>query len=121
MDLEDFLKLGLNDYGTDVLEIYWYRPNRDLPHLEVDRVVYLKNGLIGHGFSLDPNLGERGFLLGCYLRLIKDLPKEYRQGNVKPPFIEVCPTKERNGVPNNNRVQITLSYIQGIIQLGKKA
>ena len=121
MDLEDFLKLGLNDNGNDVLEIYWSMPNRHSPHLEVNRVVYLKNGLIGHGFSLDPNLGGRGFLLCYYLRLVQDLPKEYRKENVEPPFIEVCPTKERNGVPNNNMVQIPLSYIQGVVQLGKKA
>ena len=121
MNIEDFVNLGLKDYGQgEVLEIYWLRPDRDLPHLKIDRVVYVNDRVV-HGISVDPNFGERGFLLGYYLRLVRELPEEYRRGNVELPFIEVCPTKERNGVPNNNRVQIPLSYIQGIIQLGKKA
>ena len=120
MELSDFVNLGLKDYGRgEVLEIYWHRPDRESPDLVINRVVYV-NDRIGHGIPVDPNLGGRGFLLGYYLRLVRELPEEYREGNVEPPFIEVCPTKERNGVPNNNVVQIPLSYIDGIVQLGKK-
>lgn len=114
MNLEDFLKLGLEDYGKDddVLEIYWRRPKIDSPHLVLrDRPE----------IPLDSNGGERGFLLCYYLRLIREVPKEYRERNVEPPFIEVCPTRERNGCPNNV-VQIPLSYItRQPTRLGKKA
>ena len=113
MNIEDFLELGLKEYSKDnVLEIYWCRPDRDSPHLVMRRGV--------HEIPLDPNFGERGFLLAYYSRLVPKLPEEYRKGNVEPPFIEVCPTKERNGVPNNNVVQIPLSYVPRIIQLAKK-
>ena len=114
MNIEDFVDLGLKDYGQgEVLEIYWLKPDRDSPHLEINRVVYV---------PVDPNFGERGFLLAYYLRLVRELPEEYKKRNVEPPFIEVCPTKERNGVLNNNVVQIPLSYIPkgGVIQLTKK-
>lgn len=116
MELTDFVNLGLKDYWDgEVLEIYWQRPNRESPHLKIRRGV--------HEIPLDSNFGDRGFLLAYYLRLIRELPEEYREGNVETPFIEVCPTKERNGVPNNNLVQIPLSYIPRgkIIQLSKKA
>ena len=120
MELSDFINLGLKDYGQEeVLEIYWLRSDRDLPHLVINRVVYV-NDIVGHGIPVDSNFGERGFLLGYYLSLVRELPEEYREGNVEPPFIEVCPTKERNGIPNNNVVQIPLSYIQRIIKLTKK-
>ena len=123
MELSDFVNLGLKDYGQgEVLEVYWVRPDRNSPHLVIRRNVHLRDGLIGRDPELDQNFGERGFLLGYYSRLVRELPEEYREGNVEPPFIEVCQTKERNGVPNNT-VQIPLSYIPagGIVQLGKKA
>lgn len=111
MNIDDFLGLGLTEHGQDeVMELYWHKPSRDSPDLMINRVVYVHDR-VGHGVPVDPSCGERGFLLCYYLRLVRELREEFREGNVEPPFIEVCPTKERNGVPNNNRVQIPLSYI----------
>lgn len=113
MELSDFVKLGLNEhYGKDeVLEIRWATPDIDSPPLTIRRGV--------DGIPLDPNLGDRGSLLGYYLRLVRELREEYREGNVEPPFIEVSLTRERNYVANNNMVQIPLNYIRSIVQLGK--
>ena len=123
MELSDFVNLGLKDYGQgEVLEVYWVRPDRNSPHLVIRRNVHFEDGMIGRDPELDESFGNRGFLLGYYSRLVGELPEEYKKGNVEPPFIEVCPTKERNGVANNNIVQIPLSYIPvgGIVQLSKK-
>ena len=114
MELSDFVNLGLKDYGQgEILEIYWIRPDRKSPHLVISRGT--------SEIPVDPDFGGRGFLLGYYSRLVREVPDEYRERNVEPPFIEVCPTKERNGVPNNNMVQIPLSYIRDIVQLVKKS
>jgi len=102
MNIGDFLGLGIKEHREDeVIELYWQKPDRDSPNLVLrDRPK----------IPLDSNLGERGFLLCYYSRLVQELPEEYRKRNVEPPFIEVCPTKERNGCPSNV-VQIPLSYI----------
>jgi len=110
--VEKFLELGLKERGKDVLEIYWHLPDdRNCPHLNM-------RGR-GNDSPIDCNFGERGFLLGYYLRLVEELPDEYKERNVETPFIEVCPTRERNGCPNNV-VQIPLSYIQRVIKLYRK-
>ena len=109
MNIEDFLELGLKGDGSEVLEIYWHKPDRDSPDLMINRVVYVHDR-VGHGVLLDPDHGDRGFLLCYYLELVRDVRAEYRDRNVKPPFIKVSLTRERNGCPRNS-VQIPLNYI----------
>lgn len=121
MELSDFVNTGLKDFSQgEVLEVYWRMPSRDSPHLFIRRRVHLSGGRIGLNPELDERFGNRGILLGYYNRLVRDPPEEYREGHAEPPFIDVCPTKERNGVPNNNVVEIPLSYIVQITQLQKK-
>ena len=79
------------------------------------------DGRVGSGLPVDPSCGERGFLLCYYLDLVRELPEEYREGNLEPPYINVALTRERNGCPVNC-VQIPLSYItKPPIKLGRKS
>ena len=103
MNIEDFLRLGLKEYSQDeLMELYWHKPRGDSPDLVIGGRV--------PKIPLDHQRGERGFLLCYYLRLVLDVSDMYKDRNVEPPFIEVCPTKERNA-GHNNIVQIPLSYI----------
>jgi len=119
MKIEKFIELNLKE-RKELLEISWHRPHEDSPHLVIDKLVQLKGGGIVDGIPLDHNYGERGYLLCYYNELVEQISDEYKEGKVETPFIGVSLTKERDGVPNNNTVDIPLTYISRIILLTRK-
>jgi len=71
MELSDFIKLGLKEFGDDKVEIYWYLPNKHSPSLKIRRGT--------DEIPLDPHFGERGFILGYYVHLVRELLPEYKE------------------------------------------
>jgi len=121
IEISDVLKLGLNEHfgSGEYLEIFWGKPLMNSPDLVIQRWVHKSTSEIPRNNPyLDQSQGERGGLLGYYVRTVRE--NKDKGDETEKPYIEVSMTKERNGVPHNNLVRIPLSYVRQVYLLDIK-